>query len=103
MKGSTSQNDSAKSKPLQPGDAPVHPDPAFGATTNTQPSPTQPVSDEVGSLTGEPTQRGEAPPLEGFGEAGSSKNWPAAIIFDLGGVLIDWNPSYVFDKMFDNE
>jgi 2-haloacid dehalogenase len=26
-----------------------------------------------------------------------------AIIFDLGGVLIDWNPSYVFDKMFDNE
>jgi 2-haloacid dehalogenase len=27
----------------------------------------------------------------------------SAIIFDLGGVLIDWNPSYVFDKMFDNE
>jgi len=26
-----------------------------------------------------------------------------AIIFDLGGVLIDWNPSYVFDKMIDNE
>jgi len=26
-----------------------------------------------------------------------------AIIFDLGGVLIDWNPSYVFDKMFDSE
>ena len=26
-----------------------------------------------------------------------------AIVFDLGGVLIDWNPSYVFDKMFDNE
>src|SRR5947199_9209019 len=26
-----------------------------------------------------------------------------AIIFDLGGVLIDWNPSYVFDKMFDDE
>lgn len=25
------------------------------------------------------------------------------IIFDLGGVLIDWNPSYVFDKMFDKE
>lgn len=25
------------------------------------------------------------------------------IIFDLGGVLIDWNPLYVFDKMFDNE
>ena len=26
-----------------------------------------------------------------------------AIIFDLGGVLIDWNPSYVFDKMFSDE
>jgi 2-haloacid dehalogenase len=26
-----------------------------------------------------------------------------AIIFDLGNVLIDWNPSYVFDKVFDNE
>jgi 2-haloacid dehalogenase len=26
-----------------------------------------------------------------------------AIIFDLGGVLIDWNPSYVFDKMFEDE
>ena len=26
-----------------------------------------------------------------------------SIIFDLGGVLIDWNPSYVFDKMFDDE
>lgn len=26
-----------------------------------------------------------------------------AVIFDLGGVLIDWNPSYVFDKMFENE
>jgi 2-haloacid dehalogenase len=25
------------------------------------------------------------------------------IVFDLGGVLIDWNPSYVFDKMFDDE
>jgi 2-haloacid dehalogenase len=23
-----------------------------------------------------------------------------AIIFDLGGVLIDWNPNYVFDKLF---
>lgn len=26
-----------------------------------------------------------------------------AIIWDLGNVLVDWNPSYVFDKMFDNE
>jgi 2-haloacid dehalogenase len=25
-----------------------------------------------------------------------------AIIFDLGGVLIDWNPDYVFDKMFND-
>ena len=25
-----------------------------------------------------------------------------AIIFDLGGVLIDWNPNYVFDTVFDD-
>lgn len=25
------------------------------------------------------------------------------IIFDLGGVLIDWNPSYVFDKLIEDE
>lgn len=25
-----------------------------------------------------------------------------AIIFDLGGVLIDWNPDYVFNKVFDD-
>jgi 2-haloacid dehalogenase len=24
------------------------------------------------------------------------------IIFDLGGVLIDWNPDYVYDTIFDN-
>ena len=26
-----------------------------------------------------------------------------AIVFDLGNVLIDWNPAYVFDTMFDDE
>ena len=25
------------------------------------------------------------------------------IIFDLGGVLIDWNPDYVFDQIFDKQ
>jgi 2-haloacid dehalogenase len=25
------------------------------------------------------------------------------IIFDLGGVLIDWNPDYVFDKIFEGK
>ena len=25
-----------------------------------------------------------------------------AIIFDLGGVLVDWNPDYLFDKVFDD-
>lgn len=25
------------------------------------------------------------------------------IVFDLGGVLIDWNPDYVFDKLFDSQ
>src|ERR1043165_4534886 len=26
-----------------------------------------------------------------------------AIIFDLGGVLIDWNPRYLYRKIFDSE
>ncbi len=26
----------------------------------------------------------------------------SAIIFDLGGVLIDWNPRYLYDKIFDD-
>ena len=25
------------------------------------------------------------------------------IIFDLGGVLVDWNPDYVYKTIFDNE
>src|SRR6476660_4715438 len=25
------------------------------------------------------------------------------LIFDLGGVLIDWNPAYVFDKLINDE
>ena len=25
------------------------------------------------------------------------------IIFDLGGVLIDWNPEYVYREVFDND
>lgn len=28
---------------------------------------------------------------------------PEAIIFDLGGVLIDWNPDYVYSKVFEDE
>ena len=28
---------------------------------------------------------------------------PKAIIFDLGNVLIDWNPAYVFDKLIEDE
>ncbi len=26
-----------------------------------------------------------------------------AIIFDLGGVLVDWNPEYLFDKLFEDK
>ena len=26
-----------------------------------------------------------------------------AVIFDLGGVLLDWNPRYLYRKMFDDE
>lgn len=28
---------------------------------------------------------------------------PTAIIWDLGNVLIDWNPAYVFDKLIEEE
>lgn len=28
---------------------------------------------------------------------------PKAIIFDLGNVLIDWNPAYVFEKVIEDE
>jgi 2-haloacid dehalogenase len=28
---------------------------------------------------------------------------PAAVVFDLGGVLIDWNPRYLYRKLFDDD
>ena len=28
---------------------------------------------------------------------------PAAVVFDLGGVLLDWNPRYLYRKLFDDE
>jgi 2-haloacid dehalogenase len=28
---------------------------------------------------------------------------PRAIVFDLGGVLLDWNPRYLYRKLFDDE
>lgn len=28
---------------------------------------------------------------------------PQTVIFDLGGVLIDWNPRYLYRKLFDDE
>ena len=31
------------------------------------------------------------------------KNNIDTIIFDLGGVLIDWNPEYVYNKVFNND
>jgi len=26
-----------------------------------------------------------------------------SVVFDIGGVLIDWNPRYLFSKVFDSE
>jgi hypothetical protein len=26
-----------------------------------------------------------------------------AVIFDIGGVLLDWNPGYVYREMFDDD
>ena len=31
------------------------------------------------------------------------KNKITTIIFDLGGVLVDWNPEYVYQKFFNND
>ena len=31
----------------------------------------------------------------------NNNNNQPAIIFDLGGVLIDWNPEHLFSKMFN--
>ena len=28
---------------------------------------------------------------------------PTTVIFDLGGVLIDWNPRYLYHRLFDDE
>jgi 2-haloacid dehalogenase len=28
---------------------------------------------------------------------------PAAVVFDLGGVLLDWNPRHLYRKLFDDE
>ena len=28
---------------------------------------------------------------------------PSSVVFDLGGVLIDWNPRYLYRKLFDDE
>jgi 2-haloacid dehalogenase len=33
----------------------------------------------------------------------SANGRPAAVVFDLGGVLLDWNPRYLYRKLFDDE
>jgi 2-haloacid dehalogenase len=35
--------------------------------------------------------------------AGSENGRPQAVVFDLGGVLIDWNPRYLYRKLLDDE
>ncbi|HET6868720.1 MAG TPA: HAD family phosphatase [Solirubrobacteraceae bacterium] len=32
-----------------------------------------------------------------------SNGRPTAVVFDLGGVLLDWNPRYLYRKLFDDE
>jgi 2-haloacid dehalogenase len=34
---------------------------------------------------------------------GSPASRPLAVVFDLGGVLIDWNPRYLYRKLFDGD
>jgi 2-haloacid dehalogenase len=33
----------------------------------------------------------------------TTNNHPPAIIFDFGGVLLDWNPRYLYRKLFPND
>jgi 2-haloacid dehalogenase len=35
--------------------------------------------------------------------AARSNGRPQAVVFDLGGVLLDWNPRYLYRKLFDDE
>jgi 2-haloacid dehalogenase len=35
--------------------------------------------------------------------APDSDGRPRAVVFDLGGVLLDWNPRYLYRKLFDDE
>jgi 2-haloacid dehalogenase len=35
--------------------------------------------------------------------APNSNRRPRAVVFDLGGVLLDWNPRYLYRKLFDDE
>jgi 2-haloacid dehalogenase len=39
--------------------------------------------------------------LRGLSPAASSR--PAAVVFDLGGVLIDWNPRYLYRSVFEGD
>jgi len=32
----------------------------------------------------------------------SESTVPSVVVFDLGGVLVDWNPRYLFSKLFDD-
>ncbi len=32
----------------------------------------------------------------------SASSPPSVVVFDLGGVLVDWNPRYLFSKLFDD-
>jgi 2-haloacid dehalogenase len=35
--------------------------------------------------------------------APSTNGQPRAVVFDLGGVLLDWNPRHLYRKLFDDE
>jgi 2-haloacid dehalogenase len=37
------------------------------------------------------------------GEAGAATDPPGTVVFDLGGVLIDWDPRHLYRDLFDDE
>src|SRR5690348_6814717 len=48
----------------------------------------------------EPLRPRYSPPREGSGEQAMADGRRSVVVFDLGGVLIDWNPRYLYRKLF---
>ena len=90
------------------GKAPARLRPATPAPTTPRPG----HRDHSGASTGA-SGRGKAAPrssppaaercLTGRRPASGPDGRPRAVVFDLGGVLLDWNPRHLYRRLFDDE